>query len=265
MPRILKTAVKGAAGILGLEIRRKQRGAARASSEGCLRSARANGLAPGTVFDVGAATGTPQLYEAFPEAKHFLIEPLEELRARLETVAEGLRDAECVFAAAMPESAEVVLRVHPDLVGSSVYLENEDSDVNGYERVVPAISLDDLCSQKRPPTPYLIKVDTQGSELDVLKGATRALEDTVFVTLEASLFEFFRGGPQIGSCITFMKDRGFVPYDCFGLQYRLLDGAMSQLDLAFVREAGQFRRVHAYATREQRSEQNQRLGRTLKL
>ncbi len=141
MLRLLKNAVRAAAGILGLEIRRKQ-GGERTSLEGCLRSAKANGLAPGTVFDVGAATGTPQLYEAFPEAKHFLIEPLEEFRARLETVAEGLRDAECVFAAAMPESAEVVLRVHPDLVGSSVYLENEGSEVNGYERAVPAISLD---------------------------------------------------------------------------------------------------------------------------
>ena len=126
MSRILKTAVKRAAGILGLEIQRKQRGTARSSLEGCLRSAKANGLAPGTVFDVGAAAGTPQLYEAFPEARHFLVEPLEEFRARLETVAAGLRDAECVFAAAMPESAEVVLRVHPDLVGSSVYREDED-------------------------------------------------------------------------------------------------------------------------------------------
>jgi hypothetical protein len=34
--------------------------------------------------------------------------------------------------------------------------------------------------------------------------------------------------------MTLMKEQGFVTYDIFGLQSRLLDGAMSQANIAFV-------------------------------
>jgi len=33
-------------------------------------------FAPGTVIDVGVAYGTPDLYEAFPTSKFYLVEPL---------------------------------------------------------------------------------------------------------------------------------------------------------------------------------------------
>ena len=33
---------------------------------------------PGTVIDVGVAWGTPDLYEAFPASKFYLVEPLKE-------------------------------------------------------------------------------------------------------------------------------------------------------------------------------------------
>jgi hypothetical protein len=56
-----------------------------------------------------------------------------------------------------------------------------------------------------------------------------------------------------------MKGIGFVVYDIMGLQYRPLDCALSQADLAFVKESGPFRRTHFYATPSQRTEQNRRI------
>jgi hypothetical protein len=43
-----------------------------------------------------------------------------------------------------------------------------------------------------------------------------------------------------------MKERQFVVYDIFGWHTRLLDGALAQVDLAFVKENGQFRKHHRY-------------------
>ena len=57
-----------------------------------------------------------------------------------------------------------------------------------------------------------------------------------------------------------MKMRGFVAYDLFDPQYRLLDGAMSQIDIAFVQDKSKFRKFHFYATGDQRAEQNRRFG-----
>ena len=73
--------------------------------------------------------------------------------------------------------------------------------------------------------------------------------------LEASLFEFLKGAPQIYDCIHFMKECGFVIYDIFDPKYRPLDGAMSQVDIAFVPQQSRLRRFHFYATEVQRVEQ----------
>jgi FkbM family methyltransferase len=244
--------------LAGIEIRRKRQ--VRASMHGCLQQAVRNGLKPNTVIDVGVAYGTQALYELFPNARHILIEPLEEFVPHLDNLVAKLNNkAEYIIAAATSTPGNIVINVHPDLVGSSAYKEEEDSNVN-FERIVPAVTLDNVCRDRKTSGPYVIKIDTQGSELDVLRGAETVLRDTELVILEVSFFEFFKGGPQIYDYITFMKERGFVAYDVFDLQYRLLDGAMSQCDIAFAKNDSCFREFHFYATREQRCAQNKRLN-----
>lgn len=56
-----------------------------------------------------------------------------------------------------------------------------------------------------------------------------------------------------------MKQEGFVAYEVFDPQYRLLDGAMSQVDIAFVPDNSQLRKFHFYANKEQRQEQNEKM------
>ena len=257
-----KKLIKKSVNLLGFEIhqlRQTSNRASRAAMQGCLQQALKNGLKPNTIIDVGAASGTSALYKGFPKARHILIEPLEEFIPHLASIVEKLDRADYMIAAAGKNQGSIVINVHPDLVGSSIYKEEEDSNVNGVERTIPVVTIDRVCQDKGAEGPYLIKVDTQGAELDVLMGAEGILKETEFVILEVSLFEFFKGGPQLFDCINFMKERGFVAYDVFDLQYRLLDGAMSQIDVAFVPETSHFRKLHSYATKEQREEQNKRI------
>jgi len=247
----------------GLEIRRKTKPKTttpRNSLRGALEHIKRLGFSPSTVIDVGVASGTTAMYETFPASRHILIEPLEEFRPYLDKIVEEFPNVEYVIAAATQKPGNVTINVHPDLSGSSLFLEDEDSNVNGVPRVVPAITLDEVCQERNLDGPYLIKVDVQGAELDVLMGSSHILGDTEYVILEVSLFQFFMGGPQILDVIEFMfmKERGFVVYDIFDCQYRLLDGAMSQVDIAFVKESGQFRKFHSYASKEQREAQNER-------
>jgi len=187
------------------------------------------------------------------------MEPLEEYAPFLEAVAASLPATEYVRAAAASRQGEITINVHRDLVGSSVYVEQEDSSVNGVPRTVPTVTIDGLIRERGWPKPYLLKIDVQGGELDVLAGAKEALSDTELVLLEVSFFQFFKDGPQFHDVIAFMKSQGFVAYDIYGLQYRPLDNALSQADLAFVREQGPFREHHHYATRSQREQQDRAL------
>ncbi|MDQ2974662.1 MAG: FkbM family methyltransferase [Acidobacteriota bacterium] len=150
----------------------------------------------------------------------------------------------------------ISINVHKDLVGSSLYKEAEASSVDGTERRVTAVALDSICHDEQTQGPYLIKIDVQGAELDVLRGASEILLQTEFIMMEVSLFEFFKGGPQFSDVVSFMKDKGFVCSDIYGFQYRPLDNALSQVDIAFVKENGRFRQTHVYATLEQRAIQN---------
>jgi len=255
--QLLKTVVQNSLNAFGLDV---QKSGSRRSTAGVLRQCKDIGLSPQTVIDVGAAYGsfTLQCQKVFPDAKYILVEPLEEYKSSLDAVTRSIPHAEYILAAAAAESGELTINVHPDLEGSSVYLEDEDSDVNGVPRTVRAIALDCLMKEGRVQAPVLLKIDVQGAELDVLSGAEGTLRTTEYVLLEMSFFKFFKGGPQFHDVVTFMKSRGFVAYDICGSQYRPLDNALSQIDMAFVKEAGLFRQHHYYATSSQREEQNRR-------
>lgn len=251
----LKVLIKKFFFIFGLEI---HKGIRRRSFTGALRQTKKVGFMPTMVIDVGAAIGTftRECYTIFPNSRYLLVEPLKENKEYLDKVTKTISNAEYVLAAATAESGEITINVHEDFFGSSIYLEKE-IDLDGVPRSVPAITLDDICKDRDVPGPYLIKVDVQGAELDVLSGAKGILSKTEYIILEVSLFQFVKGGPQLYDIVTFMKSHGFVVYDIFGGHYRPLDGALAQVDMAFVKENSQFRKHHIYTTRKQREKLNE--------
>lgn len=243
----------------GLNVSRIRPAAApRASMAGGLAQLAALGFRPRTVIDAGVADATLELYETFKNASILLIEPLVEFEPFLRRICATYK-AQYVLAAAGSSPGFATLNVHPDKFGSSLLREVEGASVDGVARTVPVATIDEECAKRNLAGPYLIKVDVQGAELEVLAGATRTLEEAEAVVLEVSLFGFLVGGPQFYDMVHRMKQSGFVVYDLFGENYRPMDGALAQVDMIFVREGGLFRRSHAYATLEQRAAQTREL------
>jgi FkbM family methyltransferase len=208
---------------------------------------------PQTIVDVGIAYGTPGLYGKFKGVKYLLVEPLHEYKGILTKICSEY-DAEYVIAAASSRPGKITLNVHPDLSGSSLYNETEGNHVDGTPREVLAVTIDGLCREKKLNGPYIVKIDVQGAELDVLAGASQVLLETEIIILEVSLFQFFKNGPQFYDVVNFMKKQGFVVYDIFGGHNRLLDNALGQIDIVFTKENGFFRKSHDFASKEQREE-----------
>jgi len=174
---------------LGLEIRRTKT-PCRHTLRGTLEQARGLGFEPRTVIDVGAGIGTFELYETFPKARHILIDPLDENKPYLEKIVHRLANAEYTIAVATERSGTATINVHRDLFASSLYSESEGPDVDGIPRKVPAITLDEVCEERELQGPYLIKVDVQGAELNVLAGASQILKDTEYLCLEVCMRGF---------------------------------------------------------------------------
>lgn len=234
----------------------------RSDMEDVLAHMKQQGFKPSSIIDVGVANGTSDLYEAFPEAQFVLVEPLSEYAPYMKSLQQNYK-VHYEVAAAAATAGTVTLNVHPDLCGSSMLKEVEDSDVNGVERVVPSVTLDSLIERYSLQGPMLIKIDVQGGELDVLRGATKAMQMAEAVNLEVSLFGFFEGGPQFFDIVTFMKQNNFVVYEVYDGRNRLLDGALAQVDIMFVKENGLFKQNHAYATASQRKAQDKQIQKVM--
>lgn len=212
------------------------------------------GLDPATVVDVGVGYGTPELWEAFPDARLLLVEPIPDRFGGALP-----QRAELVTAAAGANAGSTAITVHRAPEMSSV-LGPWTGDRDGERREVPVVRLDDELRARGLPGPYLLKVDVEGAELDVLDGAAETLAETEAVLLEVRLFELVPGAAQLHDVVPYMKERGFVAYDLFGGAIRLSDGALAVTNLAFVREDGRFRRDHAFGTPEQVDRMARELG-----
>jgi len=195
-----------------------------------LRRLAERGLQPRHVVDVGAFHGDWSLMMArkiWPEAQITMLEANREKSTILESVAERI-GARIAFEVLGPEDGrEVVFHVMES--GSSVLPEN--SPLARREEVRHARRLDTLLKADQPD---FIKLDVQGYELEVLRGAPKILSHAQAVLLEVSLIETNHGAPLMVEVVGFMAEHGFDVCDILELHRRPLDRATNQVDLLFV-------------------------------
>lgn len=250
MKRFIKSALRA----FGLDLRIE----ARLEMAAHLRYVASLGFRPSTVIDVGAAEGTAPLFEVFPDAFHVLIEPLNEFEPQLRALVARMRGTYRI-AAANDDGGPVTLNVHSDhLHGSSLLKEEMGEWADGSPRVVTGLRLDDLYQEIHFSPSVLLKIDVQGGELIVLRGATKVLQLTELILLEVSFFHFMKQSPDITEVVAYMSSVGFVPFDIFGLSYRPLDHSLAQADIAFVRRDSFLRRDHRWASDSSWLHQSQR-------
>src|SRR5205085_1347525 len=129
------------------------------------------GVAPATLIDVGVAAGTPELYDAFAGARRLLVEPLREWEPGLRAiVAAAPAGSAYELCAAGPQNGELEIGVHRVLACSSIVGDRRGDGVDVERRVVPVRRLDDIVAEHGLKGPFVVKVDTEGAELQVLSG-----------------------------------------------------------------------------------------------
>lgn len=94
--------------------------------------------------------------------------------------------------------------------GSSYYKEYDNNvfPVDCYLNKI-GMSLDTIVSQKKFPLPDLIKLDVQGAELDIFKGAVNTLQHAKIIIVELQNVQYNLGAPLANQTIDYLRTIGF--------------------------------------------------------
>jgi FkbM family methyltransferase len=196
------------------------------------RVLRHHGFRPATVFDIGVAYGTYELYRAFPDAYYHLVDPTSESLHYMRLLARQLR-CEIHPVALGDHEGEATIEIRPDIQAATLLEDVTPRQIVRHDRV-PIRRFDSLIGEIARPA--LAKIDVQGAELMVLEGMTGQLASIDAFIIETSTIASVKGGAEIHDVVRFMHDHGFVLADIVGMTRRPLDGATAQLDLLFVPE-----------------------------
>ena len=205
MRRLVKSALRG----LGYEIRRREPDVPQVGMVAPYLSRLGH---PRTVFDVGVGFGTYELYAAFPNAKFVLVEPLKDYAPTIAAISSRYDCLVC-YAAAGDQSGTATIHVDPLALELTTFGKHTAITSRGRPmepRQILLTTLDAILAEHPElESPFLLKIDTEGHELTVLRGARKCLERTETILAEVSIAPRFEGGYRFEDMIEFMRDSGF--------------------------------------------------------
>lgn len=184
------------------------------------------GIRPQTVIDVGANVGqfAVACSRWFPSAEIFAFEPNPQCAARLTSNLRGVRKVSIFPVALGNEEGIAKFHVNAHTHSSSVLPLGERHcsafpEATETETIEVKINrLDALLSESQMQGPVLLKLDVQGYEVEVLKGAQAVLRRVDYLVVEMSfepMYEgeiTFRDGMQLveGYGFRFVRPVGFL-------------------------------------------------------
>jgi len=202
---------------------------------------RKEGLHPATVIDVGAGSGTPALYRAFPEAHHVLIEPLGEFEPALrERLAKWSGELLRTAVGESPGEATLYVNSRRPVMSSLLQTASGQPQAEGVteHRRVSVTTVDALLEEHSWQPPFGLKIDTEGTEDMVVKGAGRLLEQTQFVIAEVWAVSPFEGGYTFGEFVSLMESLGFELRDVLEVRRSRMTRELMYADALFRPSAG---------------------------
>jgi len=197
-----------------------------------IRLLKDKGYYPDTILDIGAHHGnwTKSMKEIY-NSKYYLFEAIHysELNQFNDPSVE-------VFNVVLNEKVGIIKWYEMKNTGDSIFKEN----THHFEKCIPiereCIDLNTHILHNnilKESKNILMKIDCQGAEIPILKGATSILNNTDFIILEIPFFgKYNEGVANFLEHIKFMDTIGFIVYDI--IDKHLINGFTLQVDILFI-------------------------------
>ncbi len=194
------------------------------------------GFTPSVIYDVGAYKGswTKTMKEIFSSSNYYLFEANPENKSYLEKYNHfiallGAEDFKIKTFYSLPKGC----------TGDSVYKEQTSHYKESKETQMKTVRLDTIIKTYKLPLPEFLKIDVQGSELDVLRGInSEFLKQCEFIMLETKVLEFNKGSPDLLEILLCMQTLGYQLYDIMELHY--IENELGEIDLLFCKKDSKY-------------------------
>jgi len=196
-----------------------------------IRDIQAKGLKIDTIYDIGAWQGGwshSLKAQTCPNSQFILFEA----NPAYESVLQNCGFPAFNIALSNP-GREFVDFYNGTNTGDSYYKETTAHYDNQQAIKLPCYTLDEIIKKYNLPIPQFIKIDTQGSELDILAGAVGILDKVDLIYTEMPIVSYNKGAPNIQDYLDFFKSHNFVPMQLLEKHY--IDDILIQVDIMFMR------------------------------
>ena len=201
------------------------------------------GYFPDAILDIGAHHGnwTNSMKQIYNDSKYYLFEGIDYSELNQFKNDNNVK----IYNILLNDKIEEVNWYQMKNTGDSIFKE-KTHNFNNCEiikrRTIDLNTYSSITNILQNSKSILIKVDCQGAEIPILKGATSILDKTDFIILEIPLFgQYNEGVPNFLEHIAFMNTIGFVIYDIVDNHY--INNFNMQVDVLFINKNHKFNSI----------------------
>ncbi|MFC7773619.1 FkbM family methyltransferase [Flavobacterium sp. GCM10027622] len=198
------------------------------------------GFSPKHIVDVGAnhGTWTRETLKYFPNAYYTLLEPQEWLKPSLQDLLDTNDKITFNAVGAGAKSGFFNFTIVDRDDSCSFRYTEEEAKANGFKQVeIPIVTLNELNEKSNLPIPDIVKIDAEGLDIDVLKGANSLFGKTEIFMVEVGVVNKVFDNSFL-KMINFMDENGYRLFEITDLNRPFQPKVLWLVELAFVKKGG---------------------------
>ncbi|WP_394775095.1 FkbM family methyltransferase [Flavobacterium sp.] len=195
---------------------------------------------PKHIVDIGAnhGTWTRETLQYFPEAYYTLLEPQEWLKESFQDILQTNDKVQFHPVGAGEKKGSFLFTIVDRDDSCSFRYTKEEALNAGFKQLeIPVVTLNELLFESKIPVPDIIKIDAEGLDIEVLKGASDFFGKTEIFMVEAGVvIKSFDN--NILKLMNFMDENGYKLFEITDLNRPFALKVLWLVELVFVKKDG---------------------------
>ena len=198
------------------------------------------GFTPKHIVDIGAnhGTWTREVLTHFPDAYYTLLEPQHWLKKSFQDILNANAKVQFYPVGAGEREGSFQFTIVDRDDSCSFRYTPEEAKAAGFEQIeIPVVTLNGLLAESKLPAPDIIKIDAEGLDIEVLKGASNFFGKTEIFMVEVGVFNKSFDNSFL-KMINFMDEKGYRLFEITDINRPFQPQVLWLAELVFIKKNG---------------------------